>query len=813
MHATLPHRLAAVWFADIVGYGRIASADEDRALRLVRHFQRACRAVVHRYEGRLVKFIGDGALAEFASTEDAVRAACALEAVFLDLVAESGLPATRLHVGIHVGEVASSPDGDLYGEGVNLAARLQDLATAGQVLVSEDVRQQLHHRGDFRFEPLGRQTFQDSERAIAVYRVEADRIEVAVGGLTRGERLGALHRELRQRHVYRAVGIYLVAVVVGLGLLAFAVPGAGVPGWTLRIGALAAALALSPVVLLAWRYEITPEGIHRYGGASGVQETGARPRVAFLLLAGVSAVLAVSTVFIRVPGGHDSPPLPANRVAVLYFDDFSPDQSLRHMVDGLTELLIQELSAVPGLEVVSRNGVKPFEDSHLPVDSIARALGAGTLVQGSVAESAGRLRVTVQLIDGPSGTVIARETLERTRGELFALQDDLAQQVARFLRVRLGEEIRLAELRAGTENVEAWELVQQARQLRERTASLVAAGSLEEAGRLYDRADSLLATARAADSSWVTPTVQRAWLAHERSEWYAFSDFAAFDRWNRFGLELAGSAFRRRPGDPDVLELRGTLRLWRALFAPESEPAAAEAQFEGAIGDLRASIEINPDQAGAWSKLAVALAAQGRPAEAKVAAERAHEADAYLQLDSESLWRLFTMSLDIPQAQDARRYCEEGRERFPEDPAFHRCGVWLMTIPGTEPDPARAWSLLQRVDRLTPPQEVGRDKVTEMAVAAVLARAGLRDSALAVASRARSDVEEDPAREMMYFEAFVRTLAGDEEEAVALIESYLAASPGQRKEVASTWWFDSLHDRADFRRLVGLAGAVGDSER
>ena len=808
MDPTLPHRLAAVWFADIVGYGRLASADEDQALRLVRQFQRACRAVVHRHSGRLVKFMGDGALAEFPSTESAVRSACALEAVFQSIAAEATLPAARVHVGVHVGEVAEGPDGDLYGEGVNLAARLQDVAAAGQVLVSGDVLRQLHHRGDFHFEALGERTFQDSETVVGVYRADADLPEGPGGDLTLAERVRALHRELLQRKVYRIASAYVLVAAVGFAALSFALPRTGAPGWTLRLGPFLAVLGLPLVVLLAWTYEINPEGLHRYSGTAGMQETGIRPRSAYILLVAIAGVLAVSTLFLDVPARVEAGPLPANRVAVLYFDDFSPDRSLRHMVDGLTELLIQELSAVPGLEVVSRSGVKPFEDSDVPVDSIARALGAGTLVQGSVAESGDRLRVTVQLIDGGSGTVLARETLERPRGELFALQNDLAHQVARFLRRRLGEEIRLAELRAGTESVAAWELVQRAQQLRESAAPMVAAGGLEEAGRLYDRADSLLAVARAADSTWIMPVVQRGWIAHEKSLWYRFSDFAAFDRWSRTGLDHAVTAARLGGTDPNVLELRGTLRLYRALFAPETGPAAAETQWEEAIRDLRASIEANPDQAGAWSKLAIALAARGRSSEALAAAERAYEADAYLLLDRETLWRLFAMSFDIPLAEEARLYCEEGRRLFPEEPDFHRCGVWLMTIPETEPDPARAWSLHREVDRLAPPQEVGRDKVTQMAVGAVLARAGLRDSALAVAARARSEEAEDPAREMMYFEAFVRTLAGDEEEAVALLAVYLAASPGQRMEAASTWWFDDLHDRADFRALVGRADSA-----
>jgi hypothetical protein len=84
----------------------------------------------------------------------------------------------------------------------------------------------------------------------------------------------------------------------------------------------------------------------------------------------------------------------------------------------------------------------------------------------------------------------------------------------------------------------------------------------------------------------------------------------------------------------------------------------------------------------------------------------------------------------------------------------------------------------------------------------VLARAGLADSAVAVAVRARADETIDPGRSVLYAEAFVRTLAGQEEEVMGLLGSYLTAVPGQRGEVANTWWFEGLHDRPGFQALV-----------
>lgn len=171
---SLPHRLAAVWFADIVGYSQLTARNEDDALRYVRLFQRASRETVGRYGGRVVKFMGDGALAEFASTDAAVRAAQSLSVAFRRRAEEAGLDPPQLHTGVHVGEIASAPDGDIYGDGLNVAARLQAEAAPGQLLASEDVWRQLRHRREFHFEPLGERTLKGSAFPIEVYGVAVE---------------------------------------------------------------------------------------------------------------------------------------------------------------------------------------------------------------------------------------------------------------------------------------------------------------------------------------------------------------------------------------------------------------------------------------------------------------------------------------------------------------------------------------------------------------------------------------------------------------------------------------------------------------
>lgn len=151
---SLPHHLVALWFADISGYSGRAAQDERGALQLIEILQALSRTIVQRYDGRVVKFLGDAVLAEFQSTEMAVRAAAALGPQFRKESASTGR-AHDLRVGVHIGDVAVDADGDLYGDGVNAAARIEAVVDPGQVVVSEDVWRQIRGREGFRFEPLG----------------------------------------------------------------------------------------------------------------------------------------------------------------------------------------------------------------------------------------------------------------------------------------------------------------------------------------------------------------------------------------------------------------------------------------------------------------------------------------------------------------------------------------------------------------------------------------------------------------------------------------------------------------------------------
>jgi adenylate cyclase len=151
---SLPHHLVALWFADIAGYSERAAQDERGALQLIEILQALSRSIVESHGGRVVKFLGDAVLAEFPSTEMAVRAAAALSQQFREQSATTGR-AHDLRIGVHVGDVAVDADGDLYGDCVNAAARIEAAVDPGCVAVSEDVWRQIRGREGLRFETLG----------------------------------------------------------------------------------------------------------------------------------------------------------------------------------------------------------------------------------------------------------------------------------------------------------------------------------------------------------------------------------------------------------------------------------------------------------------------------------------------------------------------------------------------------------------------------------------------------------------------------------------------------------------------------------
>jgi eukaryotic-like serine/threonine-protein kinase len=493
--------------------------------------------------------------------------------------------------------------------------------------------------------------------------------------------------------------------------------------------------------------------------------------------------------------------LDPRRVAVLYFEDESRDQSLGYLADGLTESLIAQLGQVEALDVISTNGVRAFRNAT-DLDSVSRALKVGTVVRGTVEPVDDRVRVSVRLVDGNSGAEFQRGAFMQSATDPLAARDTLADRVTRFLRERLGEEIRLRAARVETRSPEAWSLLQQAERIAKEAEALADADSAVAAASRFAAADSLLTYAKDLDPRWPAPIVARGALAQRALRFTEDKVRAA--RLIDSGIAHADSALRLDARNADALELRGALRYARLVRGLAPDPTDAANLLRDAEADLREAVTISPTQAGAWSTLSHLHYRKYNKVEANLAARRAYEADAYLAAAREVLWRLYATSYDLEQFTDAIHWCDELRRRYPRDVLSVRCGLWLFTTSAREPDVDEAWRLASVMDSVAAGREMLR-REARILVAAAIGRRGMLDSARHVLERTRADRSIDPRGELMGFEAAVRTILGDKDEAIRLLQVYLTSNPAHREGFVknSAWWWRPLWDDPRYKELIG----------
>ncbi len=616
-------------------------------------------------------------------------------------------------------------------------------------------------------------------------------------------------RDLRERRFVQILIGYLAGGWVVIEAVSQLVEQDILPGLAYRVALLWFLGGLPAAGVFAW-----------FHGEQGRQKAP-RSEIAFFLV----LILVMGGFTVRSVGAHveakramaglEEGGLAAQRIAVLYLEDRTRDGRLVSVADALTEGLILELSRVPELDVISANGVLPYRGSDVDVVAAAGELQAGTVVTGSIGETADGFAVDLALLDGASGAVFRRTSFEVPEIVLVEGGTRMAREAAVLLRERLGEEVRLRETRAETDNTVAWGVLQQGRRAMKDAEAAAQEHDAVEADLQYARADSLLALAAEIEKEWARPMTLRSEVAYRRAR--LPSDLEAGLPHAIAAIRYGMEAVERDPADAEALEARGTARYWRWLTDPELEGAARGDLIRAARTDLEAAVQRNPGLASAFSTLShLYYNDPDAPGIAAVllAAKRAYEEDAYLESADNVLWRIHTAALDMGQFRPAVEACEEGRRRFPANYRFRICRIRLMATPALAADPAEAWRLLAEADSLAPEYDrAWYDVENRIFVAAVLERAGAPDSARAVLAAASRDGDAphlDPGRSLWLREAFVRSRLGETDEAVGLVRRYLATNPGHRFDQGDglSWWWRTLEPVPEFRRLLALQSSA-----
>ena len=315
----MERRLAAILAADVVGYSRLMGADEIGTLARLNELRKEqIEPLIADHRGRVFKLMGDGILVEFASVVDAVGCAVSWQTNLVD-------GDLRFRIGINLGDVIAE-EGDIHGNGVNVAARLEALADHGGICLSGNVHDEVRDKLDLSFQDMGAQSVKNIAEPVRAYRVILD-----------------THKRTEPQR---------------------------------------------------------PE-THR----------------------------------------SEAPPSAKPAIAVLPFNNMSGETSQEGFTDGITEDIITALSRSHGFDVTARNSTFAYKGKSPDIRDVARDLGVSYVLEGSVRQSGGRARITVQLIDAASGNHVWADRYDRGLDDEFAVQDEIAQRISSILTERIWQDV------------------------------------------------------------------------------------------------------------------------------------------------------------------------------------------------------------------------------------------------------------------------------------------------------------------------------------------------------------------------------------
>ncbi|HEU0276180.1 MAG TPA: hypothetical protein VFQ83_16765, partial [Candidatus Udaeobacter sp.] len=272
--------------------------------------------------------------------------------------------------------------------------------------------------------------------------------------------------ELKRRNVYKVAVAYLVAGWALSQGIAQVFPVFDVPNWAIRVIVLVIIVGLPVALVLAWAFEITPQGIKRTETADAMPHAGERKKHAWIYVVVASGLVSIGLFFLgRYTGenamarqGNSAALLPSKSIAVLPFESLSEDKGNAYFAEGVQDEVLTRLAKVADLKVISRTSTQHFNSAPENLPQIAKQLGVANILEGSVQRVADQVRVNVQLINALTDAHLWAETYDRKLTDIFAVESDIARSIADMLQAKLTGSEKTAMSQKPTKNPEAYEL-------------------------------------------------------------------------------------------------------------------------------------------------------------------------------------------------------------------------------------------------------------------------------------------------------------------------------------------------------------------
>src|SRR5437763_4956258 len=408
----------------------------------------------------------------------------------------------------------------------------------------------------------------------------------------------SIFTELKRRNVYKVAVAYAVVAWLSIQAASILVPTFEAPSWVMKVIVMAVALGFPIAVIYAWAFELTAEGIKHTEDvdplAASTQGTAAG-RVSknrtWIYVTVIGAALSVGLFFMgryTVREGSSGSPssLSEKSIAVLPFDNQNRDPDTDYLCDGIPESIINSLSELPKLKVMSRNSVFHYKGKETDARTVAKELKVQTVLTGRLSQLGDALSIRVELINAEDNTQIWGQQYNRKLADVFAVQEEIAKEISEKLRSKLTGAERQQLAKRPTDNLRAFQYYMQSRRFAQRRTreDLLAAISYYE--KAIDK-DSHYALAYAGLSEAYSNLGLRGYIAPLEGR--------------RKAEEASTKALAL---DENLAEAYATLGFSRIIFVPS----------DFAVGDheLRRAVELSPSLALAHQYLGVSLLRQGR---------------------------------------------------------------------------------------------------------------------------------------------------------------------------------------------------------
>jgi serine/threonine-protein kinase len=440
--------------------------------------------------------------------------------------------------------------------------------------------------------------------------------------------------ELKRRNVYKVAIAYAVIAWLLMQIATQVFPFLEIPNWAVRLVIMLLALGFPIALIIAWAFELTPEGLKRTEVADAEPAKPSRNK-AWIYVVIIAGAISVGVFFLgRYTSSKQSgAELPAKSIAVLPFDNQNRDPDTDYLSDGIPESIINSLSQLPQLRVMARSTVFSYKGKDVDPRKVGHDLGVGAVLMGRLIQQGDNLAIRTELVNVADGTELWGQQYNRKLSDVFAVQEEIAKEISEKLRLKLSGAERQQLAKRPTENLKAFQYYMQGRSYAQRNTR----DDVLAAKRYYERAIE-------EDHNYA---LAYAGLADAYSTLGVLGYIAPIE-----GRRKAEEAARKALAlDENLAEAHAALGLAYAHFAPYN--------FSQGDRELRRAIELSSSLALTHLFLGISLARQGRKDEALEECLKARELDPLSSIIARNVASPYYLKRDYARALELLRQANE----------------------------------------------------------------------------------------------------------------------------------------------------------